>query len=145
MHLLGSVLSHAKVEDESSKYSLDELKPSDLQNLCIFFPQGQVNVCLIYLSLFFFNKFFITPSSSSFDRLPRHLFNLARQVMQVLSRSHETHRDFFIQKLSEMARTLINDVSVTYWKILDLLDLLIKKRRPCEAEPGSTTCLEVSV
>ncbi|KAG2279916.1 hypothetical protein Bca52824_051136 [Brassica carinata] len=58
MHLLVSVLSHAKVEDESSKYSLDELKPSDLQNLCIFFRK---------------------------DRLPRHLFNLARQVMQVLS------------------------------------------------------------
>ncbi|KAL0721750.1 hypothetical protein Bca4012_036349 [Brassica carinata] len=97
--LLRSVVSHAtiQVEDERSKCSLDELQPSDLQILCLFFCK---------------------------KGLSDDLFFSAYSVMLDLSRSHETHREIFVQRLSNLALQCISERSLGPRELIDLLHMV---------------------
>ncbi|CAF2369130.1 unnamed protein product [Brassica napus] len=137
MHLLGSVLSHAKVEDESSKYSLDELKPSDLQNLCIFFPQGQATKTSFQLS---------STGHASFEQLvceaidelsgqatssPLSVFKSFFRFCEITKEDHlkfaEPHMIMLNQLIRDDIYLLDNSFSLL-WKTPEVIDFANKRK-----------------
>ncbi|KAH0895973.1 hypothetical protein HID58_045541, partial [Brassica napus] len=140
MHLLGSVLSHAKVEDESSKYSLDELKPSDLQNLCIFFPQGQATKTSFQLSSTGHASFeqAIDELSGQATSSPLSVFKSFFRFCEITKEDHlkfaEPHMIMLNQLIRDDIYLLDNSFSLL-WKTPEVIDFA-NKRKYFKAKPN---------